>query len=231
MNDFPHSPPSLPWKEIDTVFLDMDGTLLDLHFDNHFWLEHVPARYAEKNALSVDEAKQRLYPRFKAEEGTIQWYCIDHWSRELDLDIGLLKQELEHLIQVRPHVRELLEKLQSAGKRTALLTNAHQKVLELKMRTTGLDAHFDHLICSHSFACPKEDARFWPRLAAADPFDPCATLFIDDSLPVLRAARAFGIRHLRAVRRPDSRSPPKNTDEFVAVETFRDLVRELDAAG
>lgn len=227
MNERSHSP-LLPWKDIETVFLDMDGTLLDLHFDNHFWLEHVPARYADKNALSVDEAKQHLYPRFKAEEGTIQWYCIDHWSRELNLDIGRLKEEVEHLIQVRPHVRELLERLQATGKRIALLTNAHRRVLELKMRTTGLDAHFDHLICSHAFACPKEDARFWPRLAEADPFDPHSTLFIDDSLPVLRAARAFGIRHLRAIRRPDSRSPPRDTGEFIAVESFRDLVRELD---
>jgi putative hydrolase of the HAD superfamily len=229
MSDAFHNPPSLPWREIDTVFLDMDGTLLDLHFDNQFWLEHVPARFAEENALSVEQAKQRLYPRFKAVEGTIQWYCIDHWSRELSLDIALLKQELEHLIQVRPHVRELLEKLNAAGKRVAMLTNAHHKVIELKMRTTGLDSHFDRLICSHSFACPKEDARFWPRLAESDPFDPQTTLFIDDSLPVLCAARDFGIRHLRAVRRPDSRSPPRDTGEFIAVETFEDLVRELEA--
>ncbi|HBT55971.1 MAG TPA: haloacid dehalogenase, partial [Pseudomonas sp.] len=33
----------LNWNAIDTVLLDMDGTLLDLHFDNHFWLEHMPA--------------------------------------------------------------------------------------------------------------------------------------------------------------------------------------------
>ena len=31
----------LAWRDIDTVLLDMDGTLLDLHYDNHFWLEPV----------------------------------------------------------------------------------------------------------------------------------------------------------------------------------------------
>ena len=25
--------------EVDTILLDMDGTLLDLHYDNHFWME------------------------------------------------------------------------------------------------------------------------------------------------------------------------------------------------
>ena len=41
----------LPWPEIHTVLLDMDGTLLDLRFDNHFWRELVPERYAERHGL------------------------------------------------------------------------------------------------------------------------------------------------------------------------------------
>lgn len=220
-----HTP--LPWPDIDTVFLDMDGTLLDLHFDNHFWLEHVPLRYAEKNALSVDDAKQALYPRFRAKEGTMDWYCIDYWSRELALDIGALKRELEHLIQVHPHVAEFLQALRQAGKRIALLTNAHQRVLELKMATTGLDQHFDHLICAHAFRYPKEDPHFWPRLAREDPFDPNRTLFVDDSLAVLAAARDYGIRYLRAVTRPDSRAAPKQVEGFVALESFRELMEGL----
>ena len=215
---------ALPWDEIDTVFLDMDGTLLDLHFDNHFWLEHVPLRYAEQHRLSVDEAKQQLFPRFRAMEGSIDWYCVDYWSRELGLDISALKRELEHLIQVHPQVVEFLQALRTMGKRVALLTNAHHKVIELKMTSTGLAEHFDRLICAHAFRVPKEDAQFWPRLAAEDPFDPDRTLFVDDSLPVLRAARDYGIRHLRAVRLPDSKAPPKQTEDFIAIESFDDLL-------
>ncbi len=222
-------PETLAWNRIDTVFLDMDGTLLDLHFDNHFWLEHVPLRYAEKHAMPVAAAKDELYPRFRAVEGTIDWYCIDYWSRQLDLDIGALKREVEHLIRVHPHVAEFLRSLRASGRRVALLTNAHHKVIELKMAATGLQDHFDQLICAHSFRLPKEDPQFWPRLAAQDPFDPQRTLFVDDSLPVLRAARAFGIRHLRAVRLPDSQGPPRRTEDFVAIERFDELLSGLAA--
>jgi len=218
---------ALPWSTIDTVFLDMDGTLLDLHFDNHFWLEHVPLRYAEKHGLSVEQAKQQLFPRFRAVEGTIDWYCVDFWSRELGLDISALKRELEHLIQVHPQVVEFLQALRAMDKRVALLTNAHHKVVELKMTTTGLAEHFDHLVCAHAFRIPKEDPRFWPRLAGEDPFDPDRTLFVDDSLPVLRAARDYGIKYLRAVRLPDSKAPPKETKEFIAIEAFDELVQSL----
>jgi putative hydrolase of the HAD superfamily len=220
-------PDTLDWESIDTVFLDMDGTLLDLHFDNHFWREHVPLRYAEKHAISVSDAKQALYPRFRAVEGTIDWYCVDYWSRELGLDINALKRELEHLIRVHPHVAGFLQTLRASGRRTALLTNAHHKVVDLKMAATGLAGHFDHLICAHAFRIPKEDPQFWPRLAAEDRFDPERTLFVDDSLPVLQAARAYGIRHLRAVRLPDSQAPPKQTGNFIAIESFDELTAGL----
>ena len=217
----------LPWTAIDTVFLDMDGTLLDLHFDNHFWQEHVPLRWGEKHGLSLEAAKQALYPRFRAVEGTIDWYCVDYWSRELGLDITALKRELTDLIRVHPHVTEFLAVLAASERRAALLTNAHQKVVELKMACTGLDCHFDALICSHAFGVPKEDPRFWPALAEQDGFDPARTLFVDDSLPVLRAARDYGIRHLRAVRRPDTRGAPRQTDEFEVIESFDELLRGL----
>lgn len=32
----------IAWQEVDTVLLDMDGTLLDLAFDNYFWQTLVP---------------------------------------------------------------------------------------------------------------------------------------------------------------------------------------------
>ena len=218
---------ALPWQAIDTVFLDMDGTLLDLHFDNHFWLEHVPLRWAEKHGVSVDDAKQALFPRFRAMEGTIDWYCVDYWSCELDLDITALKHEVAHLIQVHPQVAGFLEVLAASQRRVALLTNAHEKVVELKMGLTGLAKHFDKLICAHTFRIPKEDPGFWPALAEQDVFDPERTLFVDDSLPVLQAARDYGIRYLRAVRVPDASAPPKQTGDFIAIESFNDLLENL----
>jgi putative hydrolase of the HAD superfamily len=96
--------------------------------------------------------------------------------------------------------------------------------LALKMARTGLNDHFDALICAHDFGYPKEDLRFWARLGQCEPFDPESTLFVDDSLPVLRTARIYGIRHLLAVRRPDSRSPPREIDEFPAIDSFEEIM-------
>ena len=219
------------WHKIESVFLDMDGTLLDLHFDNHFWREHVPLRYAELHKLDIETAKSDLFPRFRDKEGTMDWYCVEYWSRETGLDIVSLKKEVDHLIAVHSHVVEFLDYTRQAGKRTVLLTNAHSRSLTLKMARTGLAKHFDALICAHDLGYPKEDLRFWSLLGRVEHFDPGKTLFIDDSVPILRTAREFGISHLLAVRRPDSRSPPRRIEEFPAIDSFEEIIPPGHGAG
>jgi putative hydrolase of the HAD superfamily len=218
------SAPPVCWTAVDTVLLDMDGTLLDLHFDNHFWQRHVPLRYAEKHGLTVEQALTELMPRFRRAEGTLDWYCVDYWTRELDMDIALLKEEVDHLIAVHPDVPEFLERLRTKGRRVALVTNAHGKSLDLKMRRTRLGALFDAIVCSHDLGLPKEDPGFWQRLQAREAFAPEATLLVDDSLPVLRSARRYGIAHLLAVDRPDSRRPPRRVEEFAAIGSFAEIM-------
>ncbi len=212
------------WNDIDTVFLDMDGTLLDLHYDNHFWLEHVPKRYAETNNLTLEQSKAELMPRYKKAEGTLDWYCVDYWSNELGLDIALLKEEVDHLIAVFPYVVDFLDGLRARNKRIVLVTNAHGKALKLKMDRTQLGGHFDRLICSHDLGLPKEHDPFWGKLQATEPFDKTRTLLIDDSLPVLRSARRYGFEYLLAVFHPDSKAPQKEVGEFDAIRSFRDIM-------
>ncbi|MEJ5210349.1 MAG: GMP/IMP nucleotidase [Burkholderiales bacterium] len=213
----------LDWQHIDTVLLDMDGTLLDLHYDNHFWLEHVPRRYAEKHRMAPEAARDHLLARYNRVAGTMQWYCVDYWSRELELDIAALKREVAHLIAVHPDVVPFLKRVRSLRKRVLLVTNAHHASLALKMEQTGLSPFFDRIVCAHEFGVPKEEADFWPHLQAREPFAPERTLLIDDSLPVLRSARAYGIRHLLAVAQPDTRAPRKDVAEFPALACFADI--------
>ena len=214
----------ITWSAIHTVFLDMDGTLLDLHYDNHFWLNHVPLRYAEKHGLSLETSQQALRGRYEKVAGTIQWYCMDYWSTELGLDIEKLKQEVAHLIAVHPHVVSFLEQIRSAGKRVVLVTNAHHKSLALKMSKTRLDPYFDALICAHEFGKPKEHPEFWEALQTREAFNPLQTLLIDDSLPVLRSAHNYGIAHLLAIYQPDTKQARKEVGEFTAIESFAQIM-------
>lgn len=219
--------PSLPWRDIDTVLLDMDGTLLDLHFDNHFWLEHLPKRYAEVHGVSLAMAQMELMPLFEKNAGTLNWYCTDYWSTELNLPVKDLKIEIAHLIALRPDAETFLAAIKQAGKRVIMITNAHRDSLSLKMERLELAPYFERLISSHDYGYPKENPQFWDALQADIQFDPARSLFIDDTLPILRSAGRYGIGHLLAVREPDSRKGPKDTEEFEAVEDYRSLIQGL----
>jgi 5'-nucleotidase len=216
---------AVEWEAIDTVLLDMDGTLLDLRFDNWFWLTLIPRRYAAANGLSVEEAGTVLRPKFQDVAHTLPWYCIEYWTRELGLDIAGLKRESLERIVFLPGAEQFLQRLNARGKRVVLVTNSHPKTLAIKNERVALTRYFHAWYSSHPFAAPKESHDFWPRLAEQEQFEPARTLFIDDSLPVLERARRYGIAHLRAVRRPDSGLPAQATGDFAAIDGVAELLQ------
>lgn len=208
------------WNNVDSVFLDMDGTLLDLHFDNYFWLTHLPNRYSDIKGVSKSEANETLLKLIKQEEGTLNWYCLDFWTETLGVNITELKQEIQHLIAFRPHVKTFLQELQDTRHRVVLVTNAHNKSLNLKLSITGLDHYVDAIICSHDLKLPKENPYFWEKLQNVEPFDKSRTMLIDDSLAVLKSAQEYGIQHIYSIVQPDSKKPPRQNEEFPSIDRF-----------
>ena len=147
-------PETLSWDAIETVLLDMDGTLLDLRFDNWFWQQHVPAAWARARGVSAAAARAALRPRFDAARGRLEWYCIDHWSAELGLDIRALKHAVREQVAWAPGAEGFLERLARAGKRRVLVTNAHPETLAIKDRHVGLSAHVEAMYSTHPFGAP-----------------------------------------------------------------------------
>lgn len=214
----------VPWPEIDTVLLDMDGTLLDLAFDNFFWLELVPSEYARLRGIEEARAREDIKARYDRVVGSLPWYCIDHWTRELGIDIRALKWRHRHLVRYLPKAAEFLGAVRGRGKQLWLVTNAHRETLAVKVAQTGIDTFFDEVLSSHDFAAPKESEAFWTGLRARNEFDPSRTLLVEDSLAVLGAARAFGIAHTVAIRAPDSGRPVRTIDEYPAVDGVYELL-------
>ena len=216
----------IDWSCIDTVLLDMDGTLLDLHYDNHFWMEYLPEAYARAHGLDADEARSRLLAHFDAVRGTLPWYCLDYWSQQLELDIPTLKRELRHMIRMRPYVQEFLERLHASDLDVLLVTNAHRETLNIKMGEVDITGWFERIVLSHDLDAPKESPLFWTRLVALHPFDPARTLFIDDTESVLEAARDFGIAHLLTMLQPDSQRQKRVDTRFPGIHHFDEIMPE-----
>ena len=214
----------IDWNDIDTVLLDMDGTLLDRHFDDHFWLEHAPRRWAARNGTTLEHAKEHLYALFRSQENTLNWTDLDYWSDRLGMDIPLLKQEVQHLIAVHPYVVEFLLFLRQQCKHAWLVTNAHSKTLDLKMKRTALGPYFDGIISAHQVGLPKEDLGFWDALQRFIPYDPARTMLGEDSETNLGTAESYGIRYLIYVGRYSSSITPQNSEHYATIHYFSQLI-------
>jgi 5'-nucleotidase len=210
---------------IETLLLDLDGTLLDLAFDTRFWLEVVPRHFGAKHGLSpADALADEILPRMRAAEGTLNWYCLDHWSRTLDMDLSQLKTAHNEGVAWLPGAQDFLRRQRAAGRRLVVATNSHPETLRIKDERIGIRPFVDAMHSSHPFGAPKEHAVFWPRFRAVEPYDQQRTAFIDDNSAVLQAARASGITCVIAITNPDSSRPPRAAPpEFASVAAVADI--------
>ncbi|GMW07232.1 MAG: hypothetical protein AMXMBFR8_20280 [Nevskiales bacterium] len=213
------------WRNCATVLLDMDGTLLDLAFDNWFWREAVPRCLARARGAPAQDVRDLLFQHYASKQGSLEWYCLDYWSDELGLDLRALKDASSHRIRYLPGAREFLQHACASGKRLVLVTNAHGDTLHVKKGVSGLGAFFEQCISSHELGAPKESPEFWPRLRTRLGFERDETLFVDDSPAVLAAAADFGLGAVVAVTRPDTRQPPRAAGRHYAVESVGELIR------
>ena len=216
--------PDFDWKNIDTVLLDMDGTLLDKHFDDYFWEQYVPEHYSLLHNIPIEQAREELLGKYREVENTLDWTDLNYWSEKLGLDIPELKLRINHLIGVHPYVIEFLEFCLGRRKKLYLITNAHSRTLSIKLDKTAIGAWFDRIICAEEVGLAKEDPRFWEKLQGILGFDPQRTMLADDTEKVLESAKKYGIRYLIYVARPSSRKPVRYSDHFPSIEFFKELI-------
>ena len=214
----------IDWLQIDTVLLDMDGTLLDLHFDNYFWQEYLPIRYADIKSIDPVLARQSIHRQTQSIRGTLDWYSTDYWSETLGIDVVELKREVSHKVATRPYCIDFLDALRDAGKDIVMVTNAHHDSLNLKMAKTGIGHKFDRLITVHEFSLPKEDPNCWLEVNNRHAFDRQKTLLIDDNLKALKSASEYGIAQLLAIFNPDSQAPIQEVEHYSAIHSFDEIM-------
>jgi putative hydrolase of the HAD superfamily len=212
------------WSQIDTILLDLDGTLLDLNFDLHFWLKYLPKVYSEKHNTSFEDSKNIIISMLDSQEGKLTWYCLDYWEEKLDFDIMKLKGDIAHLIQVHNHVINFLITARLKEKRIYLVTNAHRKGIALKMQMSKLEGYFDKIISSHDFGVIKQEQQFWEQLTTVIQFDNERTIFFDDSLDVLESASTFKIKNIIAINKPSSMIDKKIVPGFINIENFLEVM-------
>jgi len=204
----------------------MDGTLLDLHYDNFFWHQQLPSIYANLHGLSIEATRKKLISTFESKTGTLTFYCTDFWSNELGIDIIALKREANQKIQFLPYAENLLTQTRQLthGPQLVIATNAHRDVFNVKDQKLTLSSRVDSVYCANELGHPKEDQAYWSALQQHLRFNPKKTLLIDDNQTVLSSARTFGIAHLLLPLKPDSQRAAQNQQiDCGAIHCLSDL--------
>ena len=187
-----------------TVLFDMDGTLLDLAFDNYIWMQLVPEIWAQQQQLDLITAKQRLYQFYLTHQGSLNWYSSQFWQQQLGIDVLALQQHHQDKIAPRPFCFELLQQLRSQNIACWLVTNADTHTLALKLKNVDLSPYFDIIISSETLGHPKEAQKFWQNLQQRHPFDAKSSILVDDNYDVLASAKQYGIGKMISILQPDS---------------------------
>jgi len=213
------------WKNIQTVFLDMDGTLLDLCYDNYIWEELLPLQYSKLHHMPLTESREHIIRLIRANSGKINAYCFDFWDDILGFNLMELHTQEEQKIQFRPNAKIFLEFLNTLACDVFILTNAHPKNIQLKLKKTKLQHFVKEIHSAHKHGHAKEELAFWSSISKEISFIPQRTLFIDDNPSCLRAAKRHGINNLFAIQKPCSKSARLEMNEFIAIEDFIDLIQ------
>lgn len=212
------------WDQIDHVLLDMDGTLLDRHFDNVLFEEELPRRYARLHGLSFEEARASLMAMYRSVEGELAWTDLEYWTDRIGIDVVALHEELAHLIGFLPGAEDFLRALRSMGKRLTIVTNAHRAGVAVKTAKTGLDRYVDRIVDAFEVGALKMRPEYWPSCHRLVGFDPARSLYIDDDEQCLIAAWEFGIGRIIHSAKPSSQLPPVPSARFPSVERLSSLV-------
>ncbi len=217
----------LSWDDIDWVLLDMDGTVLDLNYDNQVWNELVPLAYAEVRNISRHAATAELLAHMREIHGTIEFYSFDYWSEYTGVDLVAVHRRATTLIDFRPGAKDFLSWLRNTDRRVILATNAHRDSVAVKDEFTNICNAVDAVASSHDYGAPKESAAYWRSLRAEFGYDPSRSLFVDDNEPVLDAAHASGIRHNFCVHTPDSSKPPRTELRYPSFDHFAEICAHI----
>ncbi len=137
---------------IKIISFDFDGTIVKPTFADAFWLQGVPALYAQHHHLDVEEAKKVLFEEYeKIGENRIEWYDPGYWFDRFNLQKDWKKMLFEYRtsVEVYPEAPAVLKRL-SKNYMLIISSNAKKEFIDLQLSQAKLHQYFKKIFSSTS---------------------------------------------------------------------------------
>jgi putative hydrolase of the HAD superfamily len=137
---------------IKIISFDFDGTIAKHTFADAFWLEGVPALYAQQHHLDVETAKKHLFEEYeKIGANRIEWYDPGYWFDRFNLQTDWKKMLLSYRdnVEIYPEVPSVLKRL-AKQYRLIISSNAKKEFIDVQLRQAKLNSYFDNVFSSTS---------------------------------------------------------------------------------
>jgi putative hydrolase of the HAD superfamily len=136
-------------NKIKVVSFDVEGTLVTPRFSESIWHEAMPKLYAEKNNLSLEQAKERIKKEYdRVGEYKTEWYDIKYWFKYFGFSDyqGLLNAHRREVFYY-PEVRDVLHSL---GKKYRLIVMSGSPREFLNILLADIEDYFSSIFSSIS---------------------------------------------------------------------------------
>lgn len=204
-------------KDITTVWVDLDDTIIDFTTNAHTALVRLWHNYPQLQTLfsspdawaeAYEHHNMALWALYSQGRVTRPFLRMERFRLPLteagmpDADARQLSDSfdtiyLDYLAQERvlmPGALDFLKRLRATGVRIGCLSNGFKEVQYRKMRTAGVDSYFDITVLSDDIGINKPDVRLFDyAMERVGDTDPAHHLMIGDNLATdIAGARAAG---------------------------------------
>ena len=101
-------------KSLRIISFDVDGTLVDLEYNDLIWFKEIPELVAKKKKISFEKSLKFVHEEYaKLGEHNLNWYDINYWISYFGIEISPDKifEKYEPQVKIYPEVIPLLEEL------------------------------------------------------------------------------------------------------------------------
>lgn len=99
-------------KDLKIISFDVDGTLVDLEYNDLVWFKEIPELVAQKKKIGFEESLKLVQEEYsKLGEHNLKWYDIKHWISYFDLKVSYIEilKKYESQVKIFPDVIPVLE--------------------------------------------------------------------------------------------------------------------------